>query len=361
MGSNKHAPAIDAPIQISSRGFVRQLSAPQDAGFFDYESCAHDPPSLGDVKRTLADFDFSTGSDSEVVGLASSIFDLIHHEAKALLHSPLTAAMAKRCVLKHRNISNMLAQVLASKAVWPMLPRDFSIKADPIDCELLEHERAMRKAMLEVLSKPSVLRAVIADLSKTFLNDPAAESFLQLVLYFKGFHALTLQRVAHDMWLRGDPVSKNVALMLQSRSSELFAVDIHPGATIGNGIMIDHATGVVIGATAIVGNEVVMLHQVTLGATGKPTGNAKRHPTVEDRVVLGAGSIVLGDTTIGADSTIGAMAIVSKNVDPGSTVVEVNRVISRKIGRITSRGSSMSTIEESQSPHDVSYVGMWSI
>ena len=117
--------------------------------------------------------------------------------------------------------------------------------------------------------------------------------------------------------------------MLQSRCAELFSVDIHPAATIGNGVMLDHATGIVIGSTAVVGSDVYMLHGVTLGATGRPTGGRKRHPTVGSRCVLGAGATVLGDIAVGDGCTVGAAAIVTKAVPDDSTVVGVNKVVSR--------------------------------
>jgi serine O-acetyltransferase len=131
------------------------------------------------------------------------------------------------------------------------------------------------------------------------------------------------------MWSEGGAANQGAALMLQSRISELFGVDIHPGAVIGNGVMLDHATGIVIGSTAIVGSDVYMLHGVTLGATGKPTGGKKRHPTIGSRVILGAGCTVLGDVTVADGSTVGALGIVTKDVPEGSTVIGVNKIVSR--------------------------------
>jgi len=124
-----------------------------------------------------------------------------------------------------------------------------------------------------------------------------------------------------------------VALMLQSRASELFAVDIHPSATIGPGVMLDHGTGVVIGGTAVLGADLYILHNVTLGATGKPMGGAKRHPTVGDGVILGAGCTVLGDITVGSGATVGGGAIVTKPVPPGGTVIGNNKLVSRNEAR----------------------------
>ena len=174
-------------------------------------------------------------------------------------------------------------------------------------------------------------RSVVSDLVKVLVVDPAAEGLLQPMLFFKGFHALATHRVAHSLWLDGSVASRGAALMLQSRASELFGVDIHPGATIGNGVMLDHASGVVIGATAIVGSDVYMLHGVTLGATGKPTFGAKRHPTIGSSVILGAGAAVLSDITVADGCTVGAGAIVTKDVPPGSTVVGINKLLERPV------------------------------
>ena len=121
--------------------------------------------------------------------------------------------------------------------------------------------------------------------------------------------------------------------MLQSRASELFAVDIHPAATIGPGVMLDHGTAIVIGATAVLGSDLYILHQVTLGATGKPMGGAKRHPTVGDRVVLGAGCTILGDVTVGSDATVGAAAVVTRDVPEMGTVVGVRLPRGESLGR----------------------------
>ena len=183
---------------------------------------------------------------------------------------------------------------------------------------------------MEVFESPATQRAMVADLIKCFLIDPAADGLLQPLLFFKGFHALQVYRVAHALWHRGGEANQGAALLLQSRASEAFSVDIHPGATIGNGVMLDHATGVVIGSTAILGDDIYMLHQVTLGATGKPTFGAKRHPTVGSGVVLGAASTVLGDVTVGNRVTVGAAAIVTKDVPDDATVIGVNKLVEKK-------------------------------
>nr|AAN76865.1 satase isoform II [Zea mays] len=135
-------------------------------------------------------------------------------------------------------------------------------------------------------------------------------------LYYKGFLALQAHRAAHGLWCEGPSAP---AFLLQSRASEVFGVDIHPGARIGSGILFDHATGIVIGETAVVGNDVSILHGVTLGGTGKESGD--RHPKVGDGVLIGAGASVLGNVRVGAGAKIGAGAVVLRDVPEGTTAV----------------------------------------
>jgi serine O-acetyltransferase len=137
-------------------------------------------------------------------------------------------------------------------------------------------------------------------------------------LYFKGFHALQAYRIAHHCWLNSRTA---LALYLQSRISEVFAVDIHPGAKIGKGILFDHATSVVIGETAVVEDDFSMLHEVTLGGTGKNGGD--RHPKIGRGVMIGAGAKVLGNIVIGEGSKIGAGSVVLEDVPPHCTVAGV--------------------------------------
>jgi serine O-acetyltransferase len=277
------------------------------------------PPSL---ESALRGFDFASSSDDEVAAIAARLMEQLKREAAPLSESPLTAALADR-VLLHDSLPGALANVLASK----MVRKDHTSKGTEVS---RAEAAALCKTMKSVYASPPVLRAVVADLIKCFLVDPAADGLLQPMLFFKGFHALQVYRVAHMLWGRGGTADQAAALMLQSRVSEAFSIDIHPGATIGNGVMLDHATGVVIGSTAILGDDIYMLHQVTLGATGKPTFGAKRHPTVGSRCVLGASSTVLGDVTVGDGCTVGASAIVTRDVPDDTTVVGVNKLVQKK-------------------------------
>ena len=169
---------------------------------------------------------------------------------------------------------------------------------------------------------PGITNAVRADLNAVRERDPAAHHYSRPFLFFKGFHALQTYRVAHWLW-RHD--REALALFLQSRCTEVFGVDIHPAARIGNGIMIDHATGVVVGETAVIEDDVSMLHGVTLGGTGKHQGD--RHPKVRRGVLIGAGAGILGNVEIGEGAKIGAGSVVLTDVPPHVTVAGVPAVI----------------------------------
>lgn len=291
--------------------------------------CVKDDSPMGEVECLLPTFDFDTSTETKVAEVEAAVFECLEREAAALTGSWLTSSLVQRCVLKHTSLPDALAVLLSGK-VHETLPGALAYStAGGSRAESATAEEALRETMARRLSEPAVRRAIVSDLLKVIVVDPAADGLLQPYLFFKGFHALATHRVAHSLWLDGSAASQGAALLLQSRCAELFSVDIHPAATIGNGVMLDHASGIVIGSTAIVGSDVYMLHGVTLGATGKPTGGRKRHPTVGSRVVLGAGSAVLGDVRVGDGCTVGASAIVTKEVPDGATVIGVNNVVKR--------------------------------
>ncbi|TDT34207.1 serine O-acetyltransferase EpsC [Naumannella halotolerans] len=157
------------------------------------------------------------------------------------------------------------------------------------------------------------------DCEAAFRNDPAARSRLELVLAYPGLHAIWLHRVAHALW--ETKVLRLPARVLSHLTRVLTGIEIHPGATIGRRFFIDHGVGVVIGETAEIGDDVMLYHQVTLG--GRTLSQGKRHPTLEDGVVAGAGAKILGPVTVGAYSRIGANSVVTKDVPAHSTVVGV--------------------------------------
>jgi serine O-acetyltransferase len=176
-------------------------------------------------------------------------------------------------------------------------------------------------------SDPELGSAARSDLMAVFERDPACHRFLQPLLFFKGYQAVQAYRVGHWLW-RADRI--DLAYFVQMRVSEVFGVDIHPAARIGKGIMIDHAHSIVIGETAVVGDNVSMLHSVTLGGTGKEDGD--RHPKIGDGVLIGAGAKVLGNIHVGHCSRIAAGSVVLEDVPPNSTVAGVPARVVGKAG-----------------------------
>ena len=248
----------------------------------------------------------------EKVASCDPIWSALRAQAEQLAESePELASIAHATILKHDLLEEALSYLLAKKIggedLSPMQLR-----------EMFQDAFAAQPAMGE---------AVRADLSAIFQRDPACHSYVQAFLFFKGFHALESYRVAHFLWNQG---RKLVALFIQNRMSDLFAVDIHPAARLGRGIMIDHATGVVIGETAVVGDDVSMLHGVTLGGTGKE--NEDRHPKIGRGVLLSVGAKVLGNIEIGEYSRVGAGSVVLKPVPPHTTVAGVPARVIGKAG-----------------------------
>ena len=237
---------------------------------------------------------------AEKVASCDPIWSAMRAQAEQLAEGePELASFVHATILKHERLEQALSYHLAKKIGG----EDFS----PMQLrEIFEDAFAAEPAMGE---------AVRADLSAVFQRDPACHSYVQAFLFFKGFHALESYRVAHFLWTGG---RKLMAYFVQNRMSDLFAVDIHPAARLGRGIMIDHATGVVIGETAVVGDDVSMLHGVTLGGTGKE--NEDRHPKIGRGVLLSVGAKVLGNIEIGEYSRVGAGSVVLKPVPPHTTV-----------------------------------------
>ncbi len=169
-----------------------------------------------------------------------------------------------------------------------------------------------------VTKEPGLTEAFRADLTAVFDRDPACNRLIEPILYFKGFHALQTHRLAHQLWKDG---RSDFAYYLQSQSSRIFGVDIHPAARIGRGIMIDHATGVVIGETATVGDDASILHGVTLGGSGKSADD--RHPKIGRGVMIGAGAKILGNIKVGDCARVAAGSVVLKDVPKLTTVAGV--------------------------------------
>lgn len=165
---------------------------------------------------------------------------------------------------------------------------------------------------------PSITAAMRADIAATIDRDPAADRYLDPVLYFKGFHAIQTHRLAHWLWGKG---RRDFAYYLQSRSSAAFQCDIHPAVRIGRGIFLDHATGLVVGETAVIEDDVSLLQDVTLGGTGKEDGD--RHPKIRRGALISAGAKVLGNIEVGHCARVAAGSVVLKPVPPNTTVAGV--------------------------------------
>jgi serine O-acetyltransferase len=177
----------------------------------------------------------------------------------------------------------------------------------------------IRQAYADALDDMPVLgEAFRADLMATADRDPATYRLIEPVLYYKGFHAIQTHRLAHWLWGKG---RRDLALYLQSRASAMFQCDIHPAARIGRGIFLDHATGLVVGETAVIEDDVSMLHDVTLGGTGKQGGD--RHPKIRYGVMIGAGAKILGNIEVGHCARIAAGSVVVKPVPNNVTVAGV--------------------------------------
>jgi serine O-acetyltransferase len=177
----------------------------------------------------------------------------------------------------------------------------------------------IRQAYADALEdEPSLAEMFRADVVATADRDPATHRLIEPVLYFKGFHAVETHRLAHWLWNKG---RRDFALYLQSRSSAVFQCDIHPAARIGRGIFLDHATSVVVGETAVIEDDVSMLHGVTLGGSGKEAGD--RHPKIRYGVMIGAGAKILGNIEVGHCARIAAGSVVLKPVPNNVTVAGV--------------------------------------
>ncbi len=215
---------------------------------------------------------------------------------------PLMGSWVHAMVLNHATLEDALSYRLAQKLASPDL-----------------RELFLRDVIADAYADdPALSDAARADTVAVFERDPACHRIVDPLLYFKGFKAIQSYRIANWLWRRG---RTDMAYFIQMRTSEVFSVDIHPAARIGRGLMIDHAHAIVIGETAVVGDNVSMLHSVTLGGTGKEDGD--RHPKVEDGVLIGAGAKVLGNITIGHCSRIAAGSVVLADVPPCKTVAGV--------------------------------------
>lgn len=230
------------------------------------------------------------------------VWEQMTKEARAAIDAePLLGGMVHSSILHHTTLEQALSYRISLKLASQEMP-----------------EQMLREIIDEAFANSTIGCQSRADLVAVFDRDPACHRMIQPLLYFKGFQAIQAYRVGHWLWSEG---RKDLAYFFQSRISEVFGIDIHPAAKIGQGIMIDHAHSIVIGETAVVGDNVSMLHSVTLGGTGKEDDD--RHPKIGDGVLIGAGAKVLGNIHVGHCSRIAAGSVVLTEIPPCKTVAGV--------------------------------------
>jgi len=232
-----------------------------------------------------------------------NLWDKIRQEAwDSSANEPILASFFHSTILNHKDLASALSYQLANRLDSRTMPGIL-----------------VREVIDDAFnSDPILIESAMADILAIQDRDPAVEEYSIPLLYLKGFHAIQIHRVAHWLWQQ-----KRIALAfyLQNRSSVIFGVDVHPAATIGKGIMFDHATGVVVGETAVIEDNVSILQGVTLGGTGKESGD--RHPKIRQGVMIGAGAKVLGNIEIGMGAKIGAGSVVLEAVPAHTTVAGV--------------------------------------
>jgi len=243
------------------------------------------------------------GQRSTSVKPCDPIWSEVRAQAEAAVaNEPALAGFLSTTILNQARLEDAICFRLAQRLDRVDLPSDL-----------------LRQTFRQILAEqPELGEMFRADLAAVVDRDPACQRALDPILYFKGFHALQTHRFAHALWQAG---RRDFALYLQSQSSGVFGTDIHPAAQIGRGIMLDHATGLVVGETAVVGDQTSILHAVTLGGSGKETGD--RHPKIGCGVMIGAGAKILGNITVGDCARIAAGSAVLRDVPARTTVAGV--------------------------------------
>ncbi|MFZ0559318.1 MAG: serine O-acetyltransferase [Methylovirgula sp.] len=232
-----------------------------------------------------------------------TLWERLRAEANDVLsREPILAPLILTAVVNRHSFEEAVIHRIASRLA------NTTVAADLIADSFLAALRA----------DPGIGKAFRADIAAVVDRDPACTRLIEPLLYFKGFQAIQTHRLAHFLW---NDNQQDLALYLQSRSSDLFQTDIHPAARFGRGIFLDHATGLVVGATSIVEDDVSILQNVTLGGTGKESGD--RHPKVRHGVMIGAGAKILGNIEVGHCSRVAAGSVVLNPVPPNSTVAGV--------------------------------------
>ncbi|WP_081299088.1 serine O-acetyltransferase [Gilliamella apicola] len=234
---------------------------------------------------------------------ADRLWHTIRQEASQLVESePMLASYFHATLLNHKNLGSALSYILANKLVTQVMPA----------IEIREIARQAYEA------DTTIIQSAVTDILAVYVRDPATNYYSTPLLYYKGFLSLQAYRIAHWLWKQN---RKSLAIFLQSQIAIVFGVDIHPAAQIGCGVMFDHATGIVIGETVVIENDVSILQSVTLGGTGKENGD--RHPKIREGVMIGAHSTILGNIEIGKGAKIGAGSVVLEPVPEHTTVAGV--------------------------------------
>jgi serine O-acetyltransferase len=237
------------------------------------------------------------------LAIADPVWARLRKEAKDVAaHDADLSAFVLTAILNHDTFEEAIAYRIAERLDHP-------------DMRAGQITKAFARAFSE---EPSLSLAARADIMAALERDPVCTRALEPVLYFKGFQAIQTHRLAHWLWHKG---RTDFALYLQSRVSSVFQVDIHPAASFGKGIFLDHATGLVVGSTAVVEDDVSMLQDVTLGGTGKEEGD--RHPKIRSGVLIGAGAKILGNIEVGEGARVAAGSVVLSTVPPHTTVAGV--------------------------------------
>jgi serine O-acetyltransferase len=237
------------------------------------------------------------------LGVVDPAWVRVRQEAERLIEAePTLAGFVLSTILNQPGLDHAIAHRVAARLGHPVVPAD--LIAQTFD------EALARDA--------TIAEGFRADMAAVVDRDPACTRLIEPLLYFKGFHALQTHRLAHWLWMRN---RTDLALYLQSRSSEVFQTDIHPASRIGRGVFLDHATGLVVGSTAVIGDNVSLLQDVTLGGTGKEKGD--RHPKIRSGVLIGAGAKILGNIEVGECARVAAGSVVLASVPRHSTVAGV--------------------------------------
>ena len=235
--------------------------------------------------------------------MREELWKQLQTEARDLIQrEPLLASYVYACVLNHGTLSSALSYLLANKLANDVMSAT-----------------AIRELFESAFNRnPDIVEKASHDIQAVYDRDAATNSYLPVILFLKGFQSIQVHRLAHHLWQHN---RKDLALFIQSRNSEVFGVDIHPACVMGKGIMFDHATGIVIGETTVIDDDVSIMQSVTLGGTGNEQGD--RHPKIRSGVLVSSGAKVLGNIEIGIGAKIGAGSVVLSDVAAHTTVVGV--------------------------------------